>query len=807
MKPTNEGSEAAERGRLALEASSIWQAIRTAFLASGDAAAAQSAITRITEAAAVESFDESPARTPSPMGALFAVGGFARGTLYPYSHPDILVVRESDRRAPGESGAGFAGRLRARGVLPSLRVVTSAECVALLDRSPDLARKLLDRRLLAGDTALAASFERDLDAAFAQRGGALAERLTVEARARHRKYLDTPSHREPDAEETPGGGRDLNLLAALGRLRPGLASVAAPPSLSAPFFALVRCFLHFRAGEDRNLLDLAAQQAIVAQFAPAAPLADWMREYFRHARAVFHALRRTLDECLPETSPAPEVSADPPFRVERGRVGFRDPSAAGPEDSARLIEFIARSGVPPSPEVAAALSARPPVPLSWPALKATLSQPHAGSALRALQAAEALPAALPEWTRIEGLADGDPDRTLTLDEHSLKAVEHLCALHGTADAGARRFAELLPDAEGRSLTVFALLFHHMGESAAAAAARVGIPDAGRELVAFLVESRAGLFDLLGGRDLDDPATIRLAAERAGTVERLAALTLTTYADLCATYSEPILLWRLDQLWRAYLATRRELTRELESDRIQQIPAALAGSSDFVTGFPTRYLRSRSAAEIRGHVRLYEQCAATGVAVELEPVGGAYRLTVVAQDRPALFASFAGAISSFGLDIVQAEAFSNSKGVILDTFVVADPRRTLSLNPPEAERLRDLIGRIAQGKTDARRLFRNRPQAAVGKDAMDPRVQFDSEACDTATLVEIVAEDRPGLLYSLASVFSGNHCDIDTVLIDTKGRSAIDVFYVAHQGAKLSPELQADLQRQLIAACVGTNPAK
>src|SRR5207247_8372041 len=93
----------------------------------------------------------------------------------------------------------------------------------------------------------------------------------------------------------------------------------------------------------------------------------------------------------------------------------------------------------------------------------------------------------------------------------------------------------------------------------------------------------------------------------------------------------------------------------------------------------------------------------------------------ARDKPGLFASFAGAISSFGMDILKAEAFSNSHGVILDTFVVGDPKRTLDLDPPEAERLQDLIRRVALGKTDANRLLRNRAQPDPRKRAIPPEI--------------------------------------------------------------------------------------
>ena len=131
---------------------------------------------------------------------------------------------------------------------------------------------------------------------------------------------------------------------------------------------------------------------------------------------------------------------------------------------------------------------------------------------------------------------------------------------------------------------------------------------------------------------------------------------------------------------------------------------------------------------------------------------------------------------------------------------ADPRRLLQLNPSEVERLRDLVHRVALGKTDAQRLMRGAALPDPRKRAVAPEVRFDSTACDTATLVEIVTDDRPGLLYSLATVFSTNACNIDVVLIDTKGRRAIDVFYVAYAGRKLSDDMESRLREKLLAAC-------
>jgi UTP:GlnB (protein PII) uridylyltransferase len=39
-----------------------------------------------------------------------------------------------------------------------------------------------------------------------------------------------------------------------------------------------------------------------------------------------------------------------------------------------------------------------------------------------------------------------------------------------------------------------------------------------------------------------------------------------------------------------------------------------------------------------------------------------------------------------------------------------------------------------------------------------------------------------------------------VLVDTKGRRAIDVFYVGREGRRLSAEFQAVLEERLLAAC-------
>jgi [protein-PII] uridylyltransferase len=178
--------------------------------------------------------------------------------------------------------------------------------------------------------------------------------------------------------------------------------------------------------------------------------------------------------------------------------------------------------------------------------------------------------------------------------------------------------------------------------------------------------------------------------------------------------------------------------------------------------------------------------------------------LVTGDRPGLFASAAGTLSSFGMNILKAEAFGNRQGLVLDTFTFADPSRTLDLNPPEVDRLRATLEKVLAGKVDVKELLRNRPKPSLPsrKAGIQARVRFDSEASGTATLIEIVAEDRPGLLYDLATAITSTGGNIEVVLIDTQAHKAIDVFYVTADGAKLSAERQSAMRGAVEGAVAG-----
>jgi [protein-PII] uridylyltransferase len=178
----------------------------------------------------------------------------------------------------------------------------------------------------------------------------------------------------------------------------------------------------------------------------------------------------------------------------------------------------------------------------------------------------------------------------------------------------------------------------------------------------------------------------------------------------------------------------------------------------------------------------------------------YELTVVTKDRPRLFSTVAGTLAACGMNIGKAGAFSNAGGTVVDTFSFTDRYRTLEMNLPAWERFKSTVHDVLSGKRDLKRMLRERLEmenVQPGENSGSSQIQFDSECSAHSTLIEIVTQDRPGLLYKISSVFAQQECNIDIALIDTEGQTAIDVFYLTCSAGKLPPEHQDRLRQSLV----------
>jgi [protein-PII] uridylyltransferase len=746
--------------------------------------------------------------------AAVAVGGFGRRELFPYSDVDVLVLTREGLEAKSirEPLGRFLQEIWDSGLRISHSVHTVEECCQVYEHNVELSVSLLDRRPLTGDEDLLAQLELKLPSFFRMHGKSVARHLARLTRFRHAKFNNTIYHLEPHIKDTPGAIRDLQVIRWMAKLMSGNPAPDCPEA--GQFLAPIRQFLHESSQRDDNLLSFEMQDAMSGH------PAEMMRGYYRHARAVLSSAAAAL-EAAEESQPSlirqfrdwRSRLSNSEFTVSRECVLIRAPHqiAADPDMVLRFLEFVGHHGIPAAPDAERRIAAAVPAieeaiagrPF-WPRLRRILAQPKASMALRVMQSTGLLPALLPEWANIDCLVVRDYYHRYTVDEHTIVAIE---TLENLADM---RFRDLLAEVDSLALLRFALLFHDAGKGSGRSHVdesqrlvllvghRIGISAPELEAITKLIAHHLELSATMNSRDLDDAFTARLLAVTLGTVEHLKMLTLMTYADISAVNPSAMTPWRSDQLWRAYLLGYAELTSELDTVRVHNFDAGDDVTASFVEGLPNRYLRTHTLEQIQGHAALASEAASRGVAVELVRQNGYWKVVVAAGDRPFLFASIAGALAAFGLNILKAEAFANARGIILDTFTFADPHRTLELNPSEAERLQKTLSRVILGKDEVKRLLASRRQSARRSVRQEPRVSFNNKASQSATLIEIVAEDRPGLLYDLASTMSGAGCNIVVVLIDTEASKALDVFYVTSNGQKLDDARQAELRQSLLA---------
>jgi [protein-PII] uridylyltransferase len=743
-------------------------------------------------------------RNLMPTGlALVAVGGFGRRELFPYSDVDLLLLTASDSATPSKEGiSAFLQLLWDGSLRPSHSVHSVEDCAREHSDNVEFTISLMDRRFLAGERGLFDALEERFKVLFGKRGGAVSQQIATLAVGRRAKFQNTIYHLEPNIKDTPGGLRDLHTARWLQTIDPRESAPSLNGALD--FLAGIRIRLHELSGRDQNVLSFDSQDALSEQ--PAV----LMREYYRHARLVDRAVREAIeaatekpDTLLGRFHDWRSRLSTSDFTVSRDRVLLR---VGHPPPDLRLFEFVGRHQLRLAPDTITRVRGFTPT-TTWADWKRLLALPKPAAGLRAMQETGVLSAALPEWRNIECLVVRDFYHRYTVDEHTLVAIASLEAI---SDG---RFTELFAEIEDPALIRFALLMHDTGkgsgrdhcqealEIARTVMTRLGAPDPDRATVEFLVERHLEMSSVMTSRDLHDGTTARALADRIGTIERLKLLTMVTYADISAVNPQAMTPWRLEQLWRVYLLAHQELTKELETARIHSPEGVSPERARFLEGLPMRYLRIHTAAEIEGHLALARQLTTRPVAVEIEHQRGIYKLTLLSHDRPALFASVAGAISSFGLNILKVEAFTNAEGIVVDTFTFSDPHRTLELNPTEVERLRGVVRRVLEGKQEAEKLLRGRPKPLLpSKARLKPRVAVKNDVSEVATLIEIVAEDRPGLLYDLARAISTAGCNIEVVLIDTEAHKALDVFYVTQQGKKLDEPAQQNLRENLLAAC-------
>jgi [protein-PII] uridylyltransferase len=481
-------------------------------------------------------------------------------------------------------------------------------------------------------------------------------------------------------------------------------------------------------------------------------------------------------------------------------------------------------------------------PVLWRHLANMLTGRHAGMALRAMHALGLLELLIPEFHGIDALVIRDAYHRYTVDEHTFVLID---TLHGLEEAGAgagaaespmaewsARFAQVLRDLQQPALLYLAALLHdtgkgrssedHTGESvrlAESVLARLEIDGYESEMVERLIAGHLEMSAALR-RDIFDTDTVRAFAAKVQSNEALRMLTLFTYADINAVHPSALSPWKAENLWRLYLATANYLDRSVDEERVgvdrenefvhrvtAELPERRAEVEQFLDGLPERYLRTRRPEQVRTHFLMAARLAEDPVLLDFHYSPSVNELTLVTWDRSLLFANIAGALAAWGMNIVTADAFSNRHGVVVDSFRFTDSFRTLEMNVSERERFVASVHDVVTGAVAVEKLLHGRRRGRVKAPMVrvEARVDFDDEASSQSTLVQVVAQDTPGLLRGLSLALAESGCNIEVALVDTEGEMAIDVFYLTKSGRKLRVEEEAALRAALLEAIA--NPGR
>ncbi|GHA03057.1 [protein-PII] uridylyltransferase [Streptomyces echinoruber] len=753
--------------------------------------------------------------------SLVAVGGYGRGELSPRSDLDLLLLHDG---GDPKAVAALADRLwypvwdLGIDLDHSVRTLAEARRTAGEDLKVQLG--LLDARHLAGDLGLTAALRTAVLADWRNQAPKRLphlQELCAERAARHGelRYL-----LEPDLKEARGGLRDATALRA----------VAASWLADAPREGLdearrrlldVRDALHLTTGRATDRLALQDQDQVAAELG----LLDadtLLRQVYEAARVIAYAgdvtwrevgrvlrsravrprLRAMLGgggKPVAERSPLAEGVVEQDGEVVLARTARPDRDPVLP---LRAAAAAAQAGLPLSPHAVRRMAAAArPLPTPWPAEAREQLVTLLGSGAPTVEVWEALEAEglvtrlLPDWERVRCRPQRNAVHVWTVDRHLIETAVR-------ASAFTRRVSR--PD-----LLLVAALLHDIGKGwpgdhcvageiiAQDVAARIGFDRADVAVVATLVRHHLLLVETATRRDLEDPATVRLVAEAVGTQSTLELLHALTEADALATGPAA---W---SSWRAFLV----------ADLVRRVSAVLAGDAPE---------EPRAAEPTAEQERLGLESAATGgpvLALRAQPRPAAdepsgtpeplgVELLVAVPDQPGVLPAVAGVLAVHRLTVRTAElrALDLPEGVegtvLLLNWRVAAEYGSL----PQAARLRADLVRALDGSLDVAGRLAERDAAYPRRRGVvppPPRVTVHPAASRLATVIEVRAQDAPGLLFRIGRALEKAGVRVRSAHVSTLGSNAVDAFYVTTPaGTPLPGEEAASVARALEEALRG-----
>jgi [protein-PII] uridylyltransferase len=324
------------------------------------------------------------------------------------------------------------------------------------------------------------------------------------------------------------------------------------------------------------------------------------------------------------------------------------------------------------------------------------------------------------------------------------------------------------------------------------------------------------------RDVSDPKTVRDFVALVQTPELLRLLLILTVCDIRAVGPGVFNGWKGQLLRELYYAAENMMTGGDQAPaRDARVAAAKAALSERLADFTPQqreralsrhydnYWLAFDEAEQERHARRLAQADAKSEILVLEADSNDFRavteIVLYTPDHAGLFSQLAGAIAMSGGSIVDAKAFTTTDGFAFDVFSVQDAEGEAFGDKDRLVRLRQTIEKTLRGQVWPRQALAGKQRKSKA-DAfrIRPKVLFDNDASQLATVVEVECLDRPGLLYDVTQAIFESGLSISTSMIATYGEKAVDVFYVRDGfGHKLRHPARLEAVEKRLKAALGS----
>lgn len=439
-----------------------------------------------------------------------------------------------------------------------------------------------------------------------------------------------------------------------------------------------------------------------------------------------------------------------------------------------------------------------------------------GPALRSMHETGVLGKFLPEFGRLTCMVQYDFYHKYTSDEHILRVIDFMDGVARGELPETEPYHKLVAKVENPAILCFGLLMHDIGkglggghsqkgaEITARVCSRLGLDADFAARARFLVESHLTMAHLSQRRDLNDPNLISIFARTVKDKQNLLMLHLLTFCDACGTGSKVWTQWKEKLLWELFDRALQELetggkTREKElleakqkqwafiRERLQKIPEKKI--LDHFEKMPPKYVQYTPFELIEVHLELVDRVGREGVSVQWRNVDPSHtEATICTTDQPGLFYKLAGTFSLNQINILSASINTRTDGLILDTFQVCDRNGRAITDGALHQRVEQNLRQVLRGEIsleDALQKEREKweRQRKMPEGKVRPKVKFDNFISEKFTVIDVQAQDRLGLLYTIAHTLTDLGLSIFFAIIATEKNQAYDVFYVGDQAGK------------------------